>query len=238
MFETFHPYLGKMNPFWLICLDGLVQPPTSKSFEAEWVCICLGIWVHFVSWDDWMIVLILREKPLETTKESNQITASPTLLVLIRMTWGILSWNNQRIFWADGLEARKTIPSKGYHRYLKSSFGWVMKVVRCQRFRTPCWNSQWRMSYVLSILVNGLFTHFWMRVVIYIYIHIYTWNPKQPALNGCLAKQQFVKSRFRIISSRFKKSLFGVEIITQYTAYHIYNPTKWAPTSYNWSHGG
>lgn len=53
---------------------------------------------------------------------------------------------------------------------------------------------------------------------IYIYTHIYTWNPKQPALNGCLAKQQFVKSRFGIISSRFKKSLFEVEIITQYTA--------------------
>lgn len=148
-------------------------------------------------------------KKLETTKESNQITANPTLLVLIRMTWGILSWNNQRIFWADGLEARKPIPSKGYHRYLKWSFGW---------FRTPCWNSLWRMSYVLSILVKGLFTHFWMRVVIYIYTHIYTWNPKQPALNGCLAKQQFVKSRFGIISSRFKKSLFEVEIITQYTA--------------------
>ena len=25
----FHPYLGKMNPFWLIFLKGLVQPPTS-----------------------------------------------------------------------------------------------------------------------------------------------------------------------------------------------------------------
>ena len=55
-----------------------------------------------------------------------------------------------------------------------------------------------------------------------IYIYTYTWNPKQPALNGCLAKQQFVKSRFGIISSRFKKSLFGVEIMTRYTAYHIY----------------
>ena len=122
-------------------------------------------------------------KTLEKTKESNQITANPPLLVLIRMTWGILSWNNQRIFWADGLEARKAISSKGYHRYLKWSFGWVMKVVRCRRFRTPCWNSLWRMSYVLSILVNGLFTHFWMRVVII----SYTRNPKQTALNGCLA---------------------------------------------------
>ena len=35
-FWNFHPYLGKMNPFWRsYFLDGLVQPETRKSLEDE-----------------------------------------------------------------------------------------------------------------------------------------------------------------------------------------------------------